>query len=233
MAVPAKSTVDTRRRERTLRAEIPACFIESSPMYFLYLMGNCLGLIYLSTCIAYLYNFNCPTNIIYHIEIWLRSGGQPPLRRHLDVAAMDWDMELNDPNLKHLGISRKDLRTGPETGERTFLSLILPQASPQDGKGPQEIHPVVEEAYVISGALTGPQGTMYPGAYFWRPPGIAHGPFGSRRGSVSLIRFVGGKHVNIWTEEQAPFRYDAPYNPIFPDELKLFGAAGCAPPRVY
>lgn len=153
--------------------------------------------------------------------------------RHLDVAAMDWDMELNDPNLKHLGISRKDLRTDPETGERTFLSLILPQASPQDGKGPQEIHPVVEEAYVISGTLTGPQGTMYPGAYFWRPPGIAHGPFGSRWGSVSLIRFVGGKHVNIWTEEQAPFRYDAPYNPILPDELKLFGAASWVPPRVY
>ncbi|WP_109355438.1 DUF4437 domain-containing protein [Sphingorhabdus sp. EL138] len=153
--------------------------------------------------------------------------------RHLDVAEMDWDMTLNDPNLKHLGISRKDLRTDPETGERTFLSLILPQASPQGGWGPQEIHPVVEEAYIISGALTGPQGTMHPGAYFWRPPDIAHGPFGSRWGSVSLIRFVGGKHVNIWTEEQAAFNYDAPYDPILPDNLNQLSKAGWSPPPVY
>lgn len=153
--------------------------------------------------------------------------------RHLDVAAMDWDMSLNDPNLRHLGISRKDLRTDPETGERTFLSLILPQASPQGGWGPQEIHPCVEEAYVISGSTAGPQGTMHPGAYFWRPPGIAHGPFGSRWGSVSLIRFVGGEHVNIWTDDQAAFRYDAPYDPILPDDLKLLSKAGWTPPPVY
>src|SRR5690606_30725038 len=74
--------------------------------------------------------------------------------RHLDVAAMPWDMTLNDPNLKHLGISRKNLRTDPVTGERTFLSLILPQATPTAGKGPQEKHPVVEEPYVIAGSVT-------------------------------------------------------------------------------
>ena len=153
--------------------------------------------------------------------------------RHLDVAAMAWDMTLNDPNLKHLGISRKDLRTDPETGERTFLSLILPQATPQGGSGPQEKHPVVEEAYVISGSLTGPQGTMHPGAYFWRPPEIAHGPFGSRWGSVSLMRFVGGKHVNIWTDQEASFQYDAPYAPILPDELQEVGKAQWSPPPVY
>jgi hypothetical protein len=87
----------------------------------------------------------------------------------LDVAAMAWDMTLNDPNLKHLGISRKDLRTDRETGERTFLSLILPRASPKGGEGLQEIHPVVEEAYVISGSLTAPHGIMFPGAYFGGP----------------------------------------------------------------
>ncbi|MEW4467821.1 cupin domain-containing protein [Parasphingorhabdus sp. JC815] len=153
--------------------------------------------------------------------------------RHLDVAAMEWDMTLNDPNLKHLGISRKNLRTDPDTGERTFLSLILPQASPQGGEGPQEIHPVVEEAYVISGSTTGPQGTMHPGAYFWRPPGIAHGPFGARWGSVSLIRFVGGKHVNHWTDEKASFRYDAPYDPILPDDLREFSKIPWSPPTIY
>ena len=153
--------------------------------------------------------------------------------RHLDVAAMAWDMTLNDPNLKHLGISRKNLRTDPETGERTFLSLILPQATPTGNKGPQEKHPVVEESYVISGTTTGPHGTMYPGGYFWRPPGIAHGPFGSRWGGVSLMRFVGGKHVNIWTDEDAPFSYDAPYSPILPDELKEYENKPWTPPAEY
>ncbi len=153
--------------------------------------------------------------------------------RHLDVAAMPWDMTLNDPKLKHLGISRKDLRTDPETGERTFLSLILPQASPESNEGPQELHPVVEEAYVISGSTTGPQGTMYPGAYFWRPPETPHGPFGARWGSVSLIRFVGGKHVNVWTEEKAGFDFDASYDPILPDELQHYVKTEWVPPPVY
>ena len=138
---------------------------------------------------------------------------------YLDVAAMPWDMTLNDPKLAHLGISRKNLRTDPETGERSFLSLVLPQAIPQDNKGPQETHPIVEEAYLIAGSLTGPQGTMYPGAYFWRPPHIKHGPYGARWGSVSLIRFVGGRHVNVWTTEEAGFDFAAPYLPDLPPRL--------------
>lgn len=152
---------------------------------------------------------------------------------HIDAAGMPWDMTLNDPNLRHLGISRKNLRTDPVTGERTFLSLILPQSAPPTGEGPQEIHPVVEEAYLIAGSLTGPFGTMHPGAYFWRPPGIAHGPFGARWGCVSLIRFVGGRHVNQWTEEQAPFRYDAPYAPVLPDDLAHLAEAEWTPPAAY
>jgi len=151
----------------------------------------------------------------------------------LDAAAMPWDMTLNDPNLRHLGISRKNLRTDPETGERTFLSLILPQAAPEGNKGPREIHPVVEEAYLIAGSLTGPQGTMHPGAYFWRPPGIPHGPFGARWGAVSLIRFVGGRHVNEWTRDEAPFDFAAPYDPVLPDNLAHLARTPWTPPPAY
>lgn len=137
----------------------------------------------------------------------------------LDVTEMPWDMTLNDANLRHLGIGRKNLRTDPVSGERTFLSIILPQAVPPGHKGPQETHPTVEESWLISGSLTGPHGTMYPGAYFWRPPGIAHGPFGARWGAVSLMRFVGGRHVNVWSQRDAPFSFDAAYAPILPEEL--------------
>ncbi len=149
----------------------------------------------------------------------MAEGSDERLIPQLDVTQMAWDLSLNDPNLKHLGIGRKNLRTDPVTGERTFLSLILPQAIPPGKKGPMEIHPVVEESYTISGSITGPHGTMHPGAYFWRPPGITHGPFGARWGSVSLIRFVGGAHVNVWTDEEAPFDFDAPYNPILPPDM--------------
>lgn len=152
---------------------------------------------------------------------------------HIDVAGMPWDTTLNDKKLKHLGISRKNLRTDPVTGERTFLSLIFPQSAPTGNKGPQEMHPVVEEAYIIAGSLTGPQGTMYPGAYFWRPPGIAHGPFGARWGAVSLIRFVGGKHVNEWTQEEAPFSFGAAYQPILPPELDHLAQSRWQPPSAY
>jgi len=152
---------------------------------------------------------------------------------YLDVAGMAWDMSLNDPKLKHLGISRKNLRTDPETGERTFLSLILPQAIPIGNKGPQEMHPVVEESYLIAGALTGPQGTMHPGAYFWRPPHIAHGPYGARWGAVSLMRFVGGPHVNIWTEAEAQFDLEAPYRPDLPPRLAHLANIPWAPPACY
>lgn len=151
----------------------------------------------------------------------------------LDAANMAWDLSLNDSNLAHLGISRKNLRTDPETGERTFLSLILPHAFPEKRSGPQEIHPVVEEIYVIEGTTTGPQGTMYPGAYVWRPPGLPHGPFGSRWGSVSLIRFVGGRHVNVWTPEEAPFDPEAPYRPILPPDLAHLARMPWTPPPAY
>ena len=151
----------------------------------------------------------------------------------IDALHMPWDMTLNDPKLAHLGISRKDLRTDPETGERTFLSMILPHSEPPGLEGPQESHPVVEEAYIISGSLTGPHGTMAPGAYFWRPPGIPHGPFGTRWGCVSLIRFVGGKHVNEWSETNAPFSFQAAYDPVLPEDLAAFAYAPWMPPPRY
>ena len=167
---------------------------------------------------------------------WLPGSGDGAAERSfravpfLDAGGMPWDMTLNDPRLAHLGISRKNLRTDPRTGERTFLSLVLPQSAPQGGSGPQEIHPVVEEAYVIAGALCGPHGTMNPGAYFWRPPGIAHGPFGSRTGSLSLIRFVGGRHVNEWTETAAPFDFATRSDPILPTDMALLAKAWPTPP---
>jgi len=164
----------------------------------------------------------------------LKGGlGSGPAVTKVDALHMPWDMTLNDPKLAHLGISRKDLRSDPETGERTFLSMILPHSEPPGSKGPQERHPTVEEAYVISGSLTGPHGTMAPGAYFWRPAGIPHGPFGTRWGCVVLIRFLGGHHVNEWSTADAVFSFDARYAPVLPDELSPLAYAPWTPPPRY
>lgn len=150
-----------------------------------------------------------------------------------DVLHMPWDMRLNDQKLAHLGISRKDLHTDPVTGERTFLSMMLPHSEPPGSQGPRESHPVVEECFVISGSLVGPYGEMQAGAYFWRPPGIPHGPFGTRWGCVALIRFVGGRHVNIWTADEAPFDFHQPYTPVLPDELGHLRDVPWTPARGY
>ncbi|MFG6415026.1 cupin domain-containing protein [Roseateles sp. DC23W] len=150
-----------------------------------------------------------------------------------DVLHMPWDMRLNDQKLAHLGISRKDLRTDPVTGERTFLSMMLPHSEPPGSQGPRESHPVVEECFVIAGSLVGPHGEMHAGAYFWRPPGIPHGPFGTRWGCVALIRFVGGRHVNVWTADEAPFDFHQPYAPVLPPEMSHLRDVPWHPARSY
>jgi len=55
---------------------------------------------------------------------------------------------------------------------------------------------------------------MTPGAYFWRPPGIDHGPYGSLTGTLALFRTVDGplqtsygdamREAFDWTIDQTP-----------------------------
>lgn len=144
----------------------------------------------------------------------------PPMPREpiegIDTFAMRWDRMVHDDKLTHLDFGRKILRIDPVTKAKTFLYMVSPQTYPDDWQGPKEYHPTVEEAFCVTGTLAGPHGIMRTGAYFWRPPQIPHGPFGSRTGCVLLIRFVGGEHINHWTEQNFPFNYDAPYAPVLP-----------------
>jgi len=82
-----------------------------------------------------------------------------------------------------------------------------------------EIHPVVEEMYLLGGEIIGPQGHMMPGAYFWRPPGLPHGPFGAKGGSLLLHRTIGGPLSTTYADAPAPFDWHPAYNPILPPEL--------------
>lgn len=53
----------------------------------------------------------------------------------------------------------------------------------------EEAHPVYEESYKVYGdVLMGSRGVMREGSYFFRSPGVFHGPLYSRGGTMSFIR---------------------------------------------
>lgn len=112
------------------------------------------------------------------------------------------------------GAARKDLRNDPITGEQTWLLGTMPM---RWGTRPER-HPVVEEMFLLGGTLVGPLGTMYPGAYFWRPADEWHGPFGSLTGTLDLFRTVGGPLSTDWGEPQDHFCWAPESRPIVPDE---------------
>jgi Domain of unknown function (DUF4437) len=115
-----------------------------------------------------------------------------------------------------VGAGRKWLRRDPLTGDDTWILGTLPL---RNGRRPEK-HPVVEEMYLISGELIGPQGVMRPGAYFWRPPEVWHGPYGSKTGCLMLFRTVGGPLSTTYTEEEQDFDWNPEgYRPILPPDL--------------
>ncbi len=103
----------------------------------------------------------------------------------LDTSALPWSGAIT-PGFPP-GAMRKSLRTDPHTGASTWLLGVLPQWS--DNR--IEIHPVVEEAYVVMGEMNTPLGKMTPGCYFWRPAHIPHGPFSTAIGTLIFFRTDG------------------------------------------
>ena len=115
-------------------------------------------------------------------------------------------------------LSHKVLRNVAATGERTILLATGAQAHPQQWHEAQLRHDCVEEMYLLGGDIIGERGVMYEGAYFWRPGGKWHGPFGSRRGSLSIIRFAEGQHANEWGVDKLPFTLTPTHAPEVPPQ---------------
>jgi quercetin dioxygenase-like cupin family protein len=87
------------------------------------------------------------------------------------------------------GLTIKRLRVDAETGERTWLAACVPGWCEDRA----EIHPTVEEAFLVRGdTLLGERGEMSPGCYFWRPPLVRHGPMTTRDGCLVFFRTKGG-----------------------------------------
>ena len=81
-------------------------------------------------------------------------------------------------------------------------------------------HACVEECYLLAGELAGNLGVMYPGGYFWRPPGIDHGPYGTLTGWMHMGHLRFGKHENLRADEEVLFEFDAPFKPALPPEYQ-------------
>jgi hypothetical protein len=152
---------------------------------------------------------------------WDRSA----LIRHIDTHNTPWTRHDIDPSVQFLNLAHKVLRHIPATGEKTLLLSSGAQTHPAQWREARLRHDCVEEMYLLGGDLIGERGTMYEGAYFWRPPGQWHGPFGSRRGSLSLIRFCDGQHRNIWSEDVREFSLTPAHAPQLPEELRLAARA--------
>jgi hypothetical protein len=107
------------------------------------------------------------------------------------------------------------MRRDPVTQDETWVLGTMPLRYGMRS----EKHPVVEEAYLLSGELVGHLGVMTPGAYFWRPPEESHGPFGSMTGNLYLFRTVGGPLSTIYEPDSREFNWKPKHDPILPAEL--------------
>lgn len=120
----------------------------------------------------------------------------------------DWDPS---------GTTHKKLYEDPDTGELTWLIGMAPGW----WTAKAEIHPVVEEEFAILGDICFPIGVMRDGGYFWRPPGIEHGPFATWGGSLHLCRCKGGPFATDWQETDGP-DWHPEYRPILPPEYQAY-----------
>jgi hypothetical protein len=138
----------------------------------------------------------------------------------IDAFDLVWSSEGMDPAYAAVGLRWKILRGSPGGTQATMLVSAPPHVHPPGWTGPQEVHDCVEEMFLLSGDYVGDRGTMYTGAYFWRPPGMAHGPYGSRGGSLALIRTFGAPLRNHWTPHHVRLSRTPAYQPVLPDGLR-------------
>ncbi len=118
-------------------------------------------------------------------------------------------------------------RKDPYSHEQTWLLC----SNPLSKTGVLETHPVVEELFQVSGEKASGTGRMGTGGYFWRPPGIEHGPIGTRTGSIGLFRTKGGPLSADIESVEGPFDWNPPQRAALPPALEKYRPDG-NPPHV-
>jgi hypothetical protein len=137
----------------------------------------------------------------------------------LDAYEMPWESVAMRPVPGIWGPNQKVLRGGPDADALTALVAFPAHLHPQQWLGPQELHACAEELFLLSGDCLSNVGQMSPGAYFWRPAGIAHGPYGSRGGNLALLRTHGAPLTMTWTSHEVTLARSPEYQPVLPREL--------------
>ena len=138
----------------------------------------------------------------------------------LDAFEMAWESAGMDPACADIGLRWKMLRGRIGDAQTTMLVACPPHLHPPQWRGPQEVHDCVEEMFLLSGDYLSNVGRMREGAYFWRPPGIAHGPYGTRHGNLALIRTIGAPLENNWTRGEVEISRDPVARPFLPEALR-------------
>ena len=109
------------------------------------------------------------------------------LVRHVDTrkqsAHQGARKHMASEGFAHTGTVHKSLFHDPDTDERSWLVGLPPYWSMTTA----ETHPVCEEEFAIYGDICMPNGVMHPGAYFWRPEFVQHGPFGTVGGTLPFL----------------------------------------------
>jgi len=134
-----------------------------------------------------------------------------------DAYEMPWEAVPHLPASSLWVPAQKVLRSNPES--LTMLVAFPAHMHPLHWAGPQELHACTEELFLLSGDCLTNTGQMFPGAYFWRPPGIAHGPYGSRGGNLALLRTHGAPLTVTFTSHAVALARTPEYQPVLPREL--------------
>jgi hypothetical protein len=135
------------------------------------------------------------------------------LVRHIDAFSVPYTGNFH-PEFPP-GAGRKMLFKDPVTGDQSWILGTLPMRWAERA----EVHPVVEEMYLLSGEVHGNRGVMRPGAYFWRPPDLPHGPYGTLTGNLYFFRTKGGGLSTTYQDAEKPFQWWPAYDPVLPESL--------------
>jgi hypothetical protein len=154
------------------------------------------------------------------------SADQPPAVRPaadgtlVDAFELTWNAKGLDRLFGGNGQLWKVLHGSPAAGSCTMLIASAPHLHPPRWVAPQEIHSCAEEMFLLSGDFLCNVGQMASGAYCWRPPGIAHGPYGSRGGNLALLRTHGAPLATEFTAHEIALQRNPGYQPILPPRMR-------------
>jgi anti-sigma factor ChrR (cupin superfamily) len=103
---------------------------------------------------------------------------KPLSSRFVDVAALPWE------KTRHPGVETKALVTDPASGLATLLTRLAPGA-----RIPDHEHVLLEQTFVLEGALHCDEGVCKSGDFVWRPTGSRHEAWAGPEGCLALAIF--------------------------------------------